>query len=136
MRRRLRQRGRRKGVVELYDEGIPLYDSSLFEPPTKKVQPKRKNRKKNKGAAEIDDDGFPSYDASLFASSLVLPKGLDAEEDWCIGTTFQIKDRVSPFCDEWRHELPDPAKALELRSAIFQHRDEEEYKTYVFVLPF
>jgi len=130
---------KKKGVVEVDDEGFPLYDESLFESPPKKVLRKRKNqKKKKKGAAEVDDDGFELYDSTLFASSLVLPEGLDSEEDWCLGPAFEINygKKVSPFRDEWQRQLPDPAKSLELRSAIFQHRDEEEYKTYVFVLPF
>jgi hypothetical protein len=39
---------------------------------------------------------------------------------------------VTPFAPQWRYELSDASKSLELRCAIFQHRDEVEYRRYMY----
>jgi hypothetical protein len=39
---------------------------------------------------------------------------------------------VTPFAPQWRRDLPDATKSLELRSAIFQCRDEVEYIRYMY----
>ena len=100
-------------------------------PPPKKAQPKKKKQKKVD--VEVDEEGFPLYDPSLFPS-MEVPEWLDVEEDWCSGPAYAINygNRVPPFRAEWLRALPDAKQALDLRSAIFQHRDEEEYKKYVF----
>jgi hypothetical protein len=39
---------------------------------------------------------------------------------------------VTPFVPQWRHELPNAKKSLDLRSVIFQHRDELEYRRHMY----
>jgi hypothetical protein len=39
---------------------------------------------------------------------------------------------VSPVAPEWWRELPVALKSLELRSIIFQHRDEVECRRYMY----
>jgi hypothetical protein len=85
------------------------------------------------GGVKLDKDGFPIYDPSLF-SSFDAPKLLVAEQEWGIGRAYctNYGDRVTPFAPQWRRELPDVTKSLELRTAIFQHRDEVEYNRYMY----
>jgi hypothetical protein len=47
-------------------------------------------------------------------------------------TVIIMRDRVTPFDPQWRHKLLDATKSLELRSLIFQHRDEVEYRRYMY----
>jgi hypothetical protein len=98
----------------------------------KKKQNQRKKKKQDVGA-KLDKDGFPIYDPSLF-SSFDAPEWLDAKQQWCLGPTFctNYGDRVTPFAPQWRRELLDATKSLELRAAIFQHRDEVEYNRYMY----
>jgi hypothetical protein len=85
------------------------------------------------GGVKLDKDGFPIYDPSLF-SSFDAPKWLVAEQEWGIGRAYctNYGDRVTPFAPQWRRELPDVTKSLELRTAIFQQRDEVEYNRYMY----
>jgi hypothetical protein len=61
------------------------------------------------------------------------PEWLDAEQEWCVGSAYctNYGGRVTPFDSQWWRELPDATKSLELRYAIFQHRDEVEYRRYM-----
>jgi hypothetical protein len=81
----------------------------------------------------LDNDGFPIYDQSLF-SSFEAPEWLDAEQEWGVGPTYYTNygHKVTPFAPEWRCELPNASKSLELRSIIFQHRDEVECRRYMY----
>jgi hypothetical protein len=81
----------------------------------------------------LDNDGFPIYDQSLF-SSFEAPEWLDAEQEWGVGAAYctNYGGGVSPFAPEWRCELPNASKSLELRSIIFQHRDEVECRRYMY----
>jgi hypothetical protein len=111
-------------------------------PPTKKLQkvPKKKKqnprKKKQEANVKLVKDGFPIYDPSLFCS-FDAPQWLDAELEWCVGLAFctNYEDRVTPFVPQWRHELPDAKQSLDLRSVIFKHKDEDEYKTYMYCAP-
>jgi hypothetical protein len=47
-------------------------------------------------------------------------------------TVLIMGGRVTPFAPEWRCELPDASKSLEMRSVIFQHRDEVECRRYMY----
>jgi hypothetical protein len=78
-------------------------------------------------------DGFPIYDQSLF-SSFDAAKRLDAEQEWCVGPAYYTNygDEVTQFDPKRRHKLSDATKLLELRSLIFQHRDEVEYRRYMY----
>jgi hypothetical protein len=81
----------------------------------------------------LDKDDFSVYDQSMF-SSFEAPEWLDDEQEWCVGLAFctNYGGKVTPFVPHWRHELPDVKQSLELRFVIFQHRDEEEYKRYMY----
>jgi hypothetical protein len=81
----------------------------------------------------LDKDGFPIYEQSLF-SSFEAPEWLDAEQEWCVGPAYctNYGGRVTPFAPQWQCELPDTSKSLELRSTIFQYRDEVEYRRYMY----
>jgi hypothetical protein len=59
---------------------------------------------------------------------------IDAELEWGLGAAFctNYGDRVTLFAPQWRCELPDATKSLELRAAIIQHRDEVEYNRYMY----
>jgi hypothetical protein len=59
---------------------------------------------------------------------------VDAELEWGLGAAFctNYGDRVTLFAPQWRCELPNATKSLELRAAIFQHRDEVEYNRYMY----
>jgi hypothetical protein len=83
----------------------------------------------------LKKDGFPIYDPSLF-SSFDAPEWLDAEQEWGLGPAYHSNygNRVAPFAPQWRRELLDATKSLELRSVIFQHRDEVEYNRYIYVM--
>jgi hypothetical protein len=100
--------------------------------PKKKKQNQRKKKKQDAGA-KLDKDGFPIHDPSLF-SSFDAPKWLDVVQEWGLGPAFctNYGDRVTPFAPQWWCELPDATKSLELRAAIFQHRDEVEYNRYMY----
>jgi hypothetical protein len=81
----------------------------------------------------LDKVGFPIYDPSLF-SSFDAPEWLDAKQEWGLRSVLctNYGDRVAPFASQWWRELPDATKSLELRAAIFQHRDEVEYNSYMY----
>jgi hypothetical protein len=81
----------------------------------------------------LDKDGFPIYNQSLFSSFDAL-EWLDAEQIWCVGPAYctNYGGRLTPFDPKWWRELPDATKSLELRSVIFQHRDEVEYRRYMY----
>jgi hypothetical protein len=98
----------------------------------KKKQNQRKKKEQDVGV-KLDKDGFPIYDSSLF-SSFDAPEWLDAEQEWGLGPAYcsNYGDRVTPFAPQWRSELPDATKSLELRFAIFQHKDEVEYNRYMY----
>jgi hypothetical protein len=89
----------------------------------KKKQNQRKKKKQDAGV-KLDKDGFPIYDPSLLYS-FDAPEWLDAKQEWGLRPSYctNYSDRVTPFSPQWRRELPDATKSLELRSAIFQHRD-------------
>jgi regulator of replication initiation timing len=102
----------------------------------KKKQNQKKKKKKHDAGVQLDKNGFPIYDESLF-SSFDPTEWLDAEQDWCVGPAYctNYGGRVTPFAPEWRRELPDATKSLELRSAIFQYKDEVEYQRYMSCAP-
>jgi hypothetical protein len=97
----------------------------------KKQNPKKK--KKKDADVKLDKDGLPIYDQSLF-SSFEAPEWLDAEQECHVGSAYctNYGGRVRPFDPQWRCELPDATRSLELRSVIFQHRDEVEYRRYMY----
>jgi hypothetical protein len=104
-------------------------------PPQKEPKKKQNQKKMKKQDAGVkhEKDSFPIYDPSLF-SSFDAPKWLDVEQEWCIGTTYctNFGDRETPFTPQWRRDLPDATKSLELRSNIFQHKVEVEYNRYMY----
>jgi hypothetical protein len=59
---------------------------------------------------------------------------VDDVQEWGLGLAYYTNygDKVTPFAPQWRRELPDITKSLELRSTIFQHRDEMEYNRYMY----
>jgi hypothetical protein len=106
----------------------------LEKEPKKKKEKQNPQKKKKKGVdVKLDKDGLPIYDQSLF-SSFEAPEWLDAEQEWYVGPAYcnNYGGRVTLFVPQWRHELPDVKMSLELRSVIFQHRDEVEYRRYMY----
>jgi hypothetical protein len=79
-----------------------------------------KKKKKQDAGVKLDKDGFPIYDQSLFSSFDAL-EWLDVEQEWGVGPVYctNYGGRVTPFTPQWRRELPDATKSLEMRSTIF-----------------
>jgi hypothetical protein len=113
-------------------QAIPPQKDPKKKEPKKKKQNQKKKKKKDAGV-KLDKDDFPIYEQSLF-SSFEAPEWHDPEQEWCVGSAYYSNygGRVIPFAPQWRRELPDASKSLELRSVIFKHRDEVEYKRYMY----
>jgi hypothetical protein len=99
----------------------------------KKKQNQKKKKQKQDVSVKLYKNSFPIYDQSQF-SSFDAPEWFDVEQEWGVEPAYYTNygGRVTPFASHRRRELPDVTKSLELRSAIFRHKDEVEYMRYMY----